>query len=56
MRQIDVDVHLYICFQNVNVVTHQEWMPSGPDAAPIDFAICEILIKGFHKRTKPTIW
>ena len=34
---------------------------SGVDALrsrcrPIDFAIWEILIKGFQKRTKPTIW
>ena len=30
-------------FPNVNVVT--EWMPKGPDAAQIDFAMWEILIK-----------
>ena len=56
MRQTDVDVHLFLRFQNVNIVTHQEWMPQGPDAAPIDFAIWEILIKGFQKRRKSTIW
>ena len=51
----DVDVHLYIRCENVNVVKPQEGIHKGPDAASFDFAIWEILIRRFQKQRKSTI-
>ena len=45
-----MNVHLYKRFQNLNVDIPHEWIPKGPDAVPVDFAILGILINRLYKQ------
>ncbi|KAH3803546.1 hypothetical protein DPMN_131809 [Dreissena polymorpha] len=36
--------------QNIKFITPEEYLPTSPDAAPIDFGICRILKRRLQKR------
>ncbi|CAF4922308.1 unnamed protein product [Rotaria sp. Silwood1] len=45
----------YLKKYKINYITPEEWMPSCPDAAPMDYAICNYLKRQLNKTQTKTI-